>query len=113
MQRVNKLIGLILIVASIYFLGKNIIFTTRTAAYWWRDLSAAGSVVSIIAGLTSSIFFSRSIGKLGWILIGLGIILVFVSGRVILLPTSLWYFFLACAAMVAGLQLLRVERFRF
>lgn len=113
MQLVNKLIGLILLVASIYFLGKNIIFTTRTSVYWWRDVSAAGSVISIIAGLTSLIFFPRSIGKLSWILVGLGIILVFVSGRVILLPTSLWYFFLALAAMVAGLQLLRVGRLQF
>jgi len=113
MRFLIKLAGLALLVVGIYFLGQNILFTTQTSAYWWRDISATGCVLAITAGIISLLFFRRTFGELGWILIGLGIILVFVSGRVILRPTSLWYFFLSFASLIAGLKLITTGRLDF
>jgi hypothetical protein len=77
-----KFIGLVFLLVGIYFLGQNIIFTTNVSPFWWRDLSAAGSVLALTAGIIFLVFFRRAVGQLGWVLVGLGIMLVFVSGRV-------------------------------
>ncbi len=113
MHFLKKLIGLALLIIGIYYLGQNIIFTSQTSIYWWRDISAAGSVISLISGIIAIFFFPRNFGNLGWVLVGVGIALVFVSGRVILRPTSLWYFFLSFSAMTAGFQLIRTGRINF
>ncbi|MBE9125519.1 MULTISPECIES: hypothetical protein [unclassified Coleofasciculus] len=113
MRLLIKLVGLALVFAGIYFLGQNIFFTTQISPYWWRDISATGSVLAILAGLVSLLFFRRETGGFGWILVILGIVLVFISGSVILKPTSLWYFFLSFASVFAGLQLIRTGRFNF
>jgi hypothetical protein len=113
MRIITKLIGLALIFVGVYFLGQNIIFTTKVSPFWWRDISAMGSVLAITAGIISLLFFQRAIGDLGWMLVGLGIVLVFVSGSVILLPTSLWYFFLSFISLAAGFQLIRTGRLNF
>jgi len=113
MRLLLKLVGLSLVVLGIYFLGQNIFFTTQISPYWWRDVSAAASVIAILGGLTSLLFFRRATGDFGWILVMLGILLVFVSGRVILRPTSLWYFFLSFASLMAGFKLIRTGRLDF
>ena len=43
--------------------------------------------------------------SVGWAAIALGILLVFLSSRAILNPTSLWQFFLSFACFVGGYQL--------
>lgn len=106
----GKLIGLALVLAGIYFLGQNIIFTTKISSYWWRDISAGGSVIAILAGIMSLIFLNRETGVMGWFLIGLGIALVFVSGNVILKPTSLWYLLVSFCSLAFGLQIIRGGR---
>lgn len=113
MRLLKKLIGLALILVGVYFLGQNIIFTTQTAAYWWRDISAAGSVVAVVSGILMLMYGRRGGRETGWILVGLGILLVFVSGGVILRPTSLWTLFLAFASLVSDFQLITVGRLRF
>ena len=110
MRFFTKLVGLALLFVGIYFLGQNIFFTTQVSPYWWRDISATGSVLAITGGIISLLFFRRTIGEISWILIGLGIILVFVSGRVILRPTSLWYFFVSFASLIAGFKLILTGR---
>lgn len=110
MRILTSLLGLVLLLLGIYFLGRNIVFTTQTSAYWWRDISAAGSVLSVTAGTIALLFFGRSSGMIGWVLIGLGILLAFVSGGLIVRPTSLWTFFVAMTAFVAGFQLIRTGR---
>ncbi|NET60378.1 MAG: hypothetical protein F6K47_30815 [Symploca sp. SIO2E6] len=110
MRFLIKLVGLALLLVGIYFLGQNIFFTTQVSPYWWRDISATGSVLAITGGIISLIFFRRTFGELSWILIGLGIILVFVSGRVILKPTSLWYLFLSFASLITGFKLILTGR---
>ncbi|MDY6784779.1 MAG: hypothetical protein SW833_19915 [Cyanobacteriota bacterium] len=105
MRFVNQLIGLVLILVGVYFLGQNIVFTTHSSPYWWRDVSATGSVLSLVGGIIALIFFPRQTRGWAWILIALGIVLVFLSGSVLLKPTSLWYFFAAFASLIAGLKL--------
>lgn len=113
MRLLTKLIGLALLLVGVYFLGQNIVFTTKVSPYWWRDISATASVLALTAGIISLLFFQRTLGSLGWVLVGLGILLVFVSGSVILLPTSLWYFFLAFVSLAAGLKLITTGRLDF
>jgi hypothetical protein len=109
----SNIIGFALIIVSIYFLGQNIYFTTHYYSYWWQQTSAAGSVLAILAGVGSLTFWRREMGNFGWILIAIGIILVFLSGGVILQPTSLWTFFVSMLAFASGYQLLTRGRIRF
>ncbi|MBD0363924.1 MAG: hypothetical protein ICV55_14320, partial [Coleofasciculus sp. C3-bin4] len=46
-----RLLGILLLVVGIYFLGQNIIFTTHYSPYFWRDIPAAGSVLAIMGGV--------------------------------------------------------------
>jgi hypothetical protein len=97
-----KFIGLILLLTGIYYLGQNIIF----ASSYYRSLPATGSVLAIISGVLALVFFRRTTGNLGWILLGVSIVLVFLSGGVILRPTSLWNFLVAFTTLAVGYKLL-------
>jgi len=46
----------------------------------------------------------------GWLLILAGIVLVFMSSRAILNPTSLWEFFISVVSIVAGYRMLTARR---
>jgi hypothetical protein len=106
----TRLLGILLFIAGIYFLGKNIIFATTYFPYYYRSLPSIGSVLSIISGIIALVFFRRATGNLGWILLGIGIVLVFLSGGVILRPTSLWSFFVSFAALAVGYKLVSEGR---
>ncbi|MBD1860581.1 MULTISPECIES: hypothetical protein [Trichocoleus] len=110
MRLLNKLIGLALVLVGVYFLGQNIIFTTRISPYWWRDIPAAGSVISIASGIGILVLGSRSIRQTGWLFVGLGILLVFMSGGVVLRPTSLWTLFLCLLCLGGGSKLITTGR---
>ena len=109
----STILGLALIIVSIYFLGQNIIFTTHLYYSWWQKTSATASVLSLLAGISSVTFWRREMGSFGWILIAIGIVLVFINGSVILQPTSLWTFCVAMLAFASGYQLLTRGRIRF
>lgn len=109
----SRLLGIALLILGIYFLGQNIIFATHYYPYSWREIPASGSVLAIMGGVISLIFFPRQTGNLGWILLGIGAVLVFLSGGVILKPTSLWNFFIAFAALAGGFKLITQGRLRF
>lgn len=109
----SQLFGILLLLAGLYFLGQNIIFSTHYSPYFWRNLPAMGSVLAIMGGVTSLLFFRRQTGSLGWILLIVGVVLVFLSGGVMLKPTSLWNFMIAFAALVSGFKLLTEGRLRF
>ncbi|NDJ20794.1 hypothetical protein GS682_03875 [Nostoc sp. B(2019)] len=108
-----KLIGLILILTGIYFFGQNIIFVSGYYTIFSRSLPATVSVLATMAGSLILVFFRREASNLGWILLGVGIVLVFLSGGVILRPTSLWNFFVAFTALAAGYKLLNEGRINF
>ncbi|HEY9807261.1 MAG TPA: hypothetical protein V6D04_11875 [Candidatus Obscuribacterales bacterium] len=106
----NKLIGLALVLVGIYFLGQNIIFTTRISPYWWRDIPAAGSVISLVSGIAILVLGGRCIRQTGWLFVGLGMLLVLMSGGVVLRPTSLWTLFLCFVSLVGGYKLITTGR---
>lgn len=109
----STILGLALIIVSIYFLGQNVIFTTQYYYSWWQKTSATASVLSLLVGISSLTFWRRELGNFGWLFIAIGIILVFMNGAVILRPTSLWTFFVAMSAFASGYQLLTKGRIRF
>jgi hypothetical protein len=113
MRALLKILGLGLLIWGIYFLGSNIFFTTGRGFYGWRGIAANLSVLSLVAGVLMLVFLPRDAKNLGWVPVIVAIVLVFVSGRVILNPTSLWQFFLSFALMVGGYKLLMTGRSPF
>jgi hypothetical protein len=113
MRILTFLLGLILLLVGIYFLGKNIIFTTQISPYWWRGIAADSSILMLTAGLVGVLFLPRSYKNLGWIAIGIGILLIFLGSRAVLNPTSLWQFLVSACSFLAGYQLLTTGRLRF
>jgi hypothetical protein len=107
----STIVGLALIIASVYFLGQNIVFTTYYS--WWHRTSATGSVLALMAGICSLTFWRQEMGNFGWIFIAIGIILVFLSGGVVLQPTSLWTFCISMLAFASGYQLLTRGKIKF
>jgi hypothetical protein len=107
----STIVGLVLIIVSVYFLGQNIVFTTYYS--WWHRTSATGSVVALLAGICSLTFWRREMGNFGWIFIASGIILVFLSGGVVLRPTTLWTFCMSMLAFASGYQLLTRGKIKF
>ncbi|MFM2432109.1 MAG: hypothetical protein RLZZ511_3323 [Cyanobacteriota bacterium] len=106
MKLLGQLIGFGLILLGIYWLGQNIFFTNQYY-YWWQGISAAAAVVLLIAGLWV-LFEARSSNRnFAWILIGGAIALIFMSGGVLIRPTSLWNFLIGFAAMFGGSKLIR------
>ncbi len=108
-----KFIGLILLLIGIYYLGQNIIFTSTYSQYFYKSLPAVGSVLAVLGGVLSLVFFRRETGNFGWILLTIGIILVFLSGGVLLKPTSLWNFFISFASIAVGYKFLNQGRINF
>ncbi|AMA10324.1 hypothetical protein [Picosynechococcus sp. PCC 73109] len=108
MKFLGKLIGLGLILLGIYFLGKNIFFTT--GGYGWRGVAADLAVMTLAGGVVSLFILPKDNRVLGWILIGASILLIFAGGRAILTPVSLWQLFISLASMTSGYQLLRTGR---
>ena len=75
-------------------------------------MAADASVLALMAGVMSLIFLPRQSKFLGWVCIGAAIALIFVSGAVILRPTSLWTFFLSAMSFAAGYELMTKGRIR-
>jgi hypothetical protein len=109
----SQLLGLLLLLTGMYFLGQNIMLSTYYSPYFWRSLPAQGSVLAIMGGVISLLVFPRQTGKFGWVLLILGVVLVFLSGGIFLKPTSLWNFMIAFTALIAGFKLLTEGRLRF
>lgn len=108
-----KLIGVFLLLFGVYYLGQDIIFTTRFFPSFGRSMPAAGSVLAITGGVIALVFFRRQAGNLGWFLLALGIVLVFLSGGVLLQATTLWKLFIGLVALAVGYKLLSEGRIRF
>ena len=72
-----------------------------------------GSVLAIMGGVIFLMFLRRETGTFGAFMLGLGIVLVFMSGGVILRQTSLWNFFVGFVALAGGYKLLNEGRINF
>ncbi|MBJ7901575.1 MAG: hypothetical protein GC158_17035 [Cyanobacteria bacterium RI_101] len=110
MKFVLQLLGFCFLLLGVYLLGRSIIFTTNVSPYWWRGIAADASVLSLMAGVLMLVFLPRSEKNLGWIPVTIGIVLVFLSSRAILNPTSLWQFFVSFALLAGGYQLITTGR---
>jgi hypothetical protein len=100
-----KFIGLILIGIGVYFLGSNIFFTSHAYPYFWRGIAADGSILALISGVMMLVFLPAREKFWGWIPIFVGIILIFLSSRAILNPTSLWQFIVSFTSLTIGYKL--------
>lgn len=112
MRLLTPLLGFALMLLGIYFLGKNIFFTT-SAYPWWRGIAADLSVLSLAIGVFMLVFLPAGAKSGGWVAIAFGIVCVFASSRAILNPTSLWQFLVALLAMGFGYQMLTTRRLPF
>lgn len=100
-----QLIGLGMTVAGLFFLGRNIRFTSYYSNFWWGGMGAGLSVLLLISGVLMIILGPRQGRAFGWFPIALCIILIFLTSRVTLAPTNLWEFVLAFGCLTAGLKL--------
>jgi hypothetical protein len=107
MRLLLKLFGLGLIILGIYWLGQNLILTSRSAYYWWQPIPATGSVLLMLGGLWTLFNASGDDRNFAWILIGGAIALIFMSGGVMIRPTSLWQFLLGFSALFGGFKLIQ------
>jgi hypothetical protein len=110
MREFGKVLGFGLIGLGIYWLGKDIILTTQAAYYGWQTIPAAGSVVLMLTGLYILFNARASRRNLGWMLIAVAIALIFMSGGVLIRPTTLWNFVLGFAAIFGGGRLVQSQR---
>jgi uncharacterized membrane protein HdeD (DUF308 family) len=111
MRLLIQLIGLALMLLGIYFLGKNIFFTTNVSPYWWRGIAADASIFLLVGGIFLLVFMPLGFMKqLGWVFVAGGIVCIFISSRAILNPTSLWQFFVSIISMTFGYRLLATGR---
>jgi hypothetical protein len=111
MKFVFQLLGIGLMLLGVYFLGRNIIFTTNVSPYFWRGIAADLSVFSLTAGVIALFFLPQTAKFFGWVLIALGIVCVFLSSKAILAPTSLWQYFLSIVSITTGFKLLTDRNF--
>ena len=111
MRLLIQLVGLALMLFGIYFLGKNIFFTTNVSPYWWRGIAADASIFLLFAGICLLVLMPLGAAKqFGWVLVAASILCIFVSSRAILNPTSLWQFFVAMMSMTFGYRLFSTGR---
>lgn len=114
MRFLIQVVGLALMLLGIYFLGKNIFFTTNVSPYWWRGIAADMSIFLLFGGIFLLVFMPLGFMKqFGWVLVAGGILCVFVSSRAVLNPTSLWHFFVSMLGMTFGYRLLATGRMPF
>lgn len=97
-----RILGLLCILAGFYFIGQNIIFTTSRSPSFWMDVAANGAALVTLLGILTIIFGGSDTRSLGYGLLGVGALLIFLSGRVFLRPTSLFHFTAGFLAMAAG-----------
>lgn len=105
MRFLIRISGFALLISGIYFLGQNIIFTTNVYPYWFRGIAADISILALTIGVMMLVFFPIGMKQLGWIPVITGIILVFMSSRAILNPTSLWQFLISLFFMSSGYKM--------
>jgi len=109
MKFLLRLLGFGLLLLGIYFLGRNIVFTTHGYP-WWRGIAADASIIALTSGMLMLIFLPRDSKNFGWIAVVIGVLLVFLSSRAILNPTSLWQFFLSFGSIAVGYRMLTTGR---
>ncbi len=111
MRLLRQFLGVILFLLGIYVVGRDIVFTTQVSYYWWQRIPATGSVLSLLGGLWILFNTRQRHHFMGWSLIGLGVVLVFLSSGIVLRPVTLWAFLMSFGLMFAGHKLMTVRQF--
>ncbi|MCC5899930.1 MAG: hypothetical protein JJU32_18685 [Phormidium sp. BM_Day4_Bin.17] len=110
----QKFLGMVLFILGTYLLGKNIVITTSYIRPVWGDVLTVIALISLMVGIISLLFFYSTVGGVGWIFIGIGLVSFLFVGRLIIRPTTIWYFLFSFASLTAGLKLLTTRgRIRF
>jgi len=97
-----RLIGLAIFFFGFWFIGQNIIIHT----YVWGGLAAGGAVALLFGGVVAMVFGKNGIRTAGLLMIGLSVVLVFASGIISILPTSIAEVLLGFGAIVYGGRML-------
>jgi hypothetical protein len=109
-KSLTRLLGLFLLFIGIYFLAQNISIVSSchsNSCYSWSNIAAVGSALAIMGGVLSLFVFQRKAYSLGWILLGVGAVLVYLSNGMILKPPGLLTFIVSFTALAYGCQFLK------
>ena len=106
-----RLAGLGLFFFGFWFLGQNIIFSSRISFFTFRGIAAGGSIILLIAGISTYLFGSGSSRNAGLVMLLLAVVLIFMSGIVIITPTSLAEVGVGIAAMIFGGRMVTLGRY--
>ncbi len=98
----TRLIGFGLFLFGFWFLGQNIIFYSSFNWFSFTGLLSGASILLLLAGVCTLVFGNRATRNQGIVMLIFSIILIFLSGRVYITPTSLAEVFLGVAAMIIG-----------
>ncbi len=107
----TRLIGLAIFFFGFWFLGQNIIFTSQISFFTFRGIAAGGSVILLVAGISTYLFGSGNNRNAGLLMLFLSIVLIFMSGVVIITPTSLAEVFVGLVAMIFGGRMITSGRY--
>ncbi|MEB3357485.1 MAG: hypothetical protein VKK04_12225 [Synechococcales bacterium] len=110
MRFLIQLLGFGLILLGVYFLGRNIFFTTNVSPYFWRGIAADLSILLLVVGILWLVILPLGAKSYGWIFVIAGILFIFFSSRAVLNPTSLWQFFVSFGSMAIGYKMLATGR---
>ncbi len=106
-----RLIGLGLFFFGFWFIGQNIIFTSQISFFTFRGIAAGGSIILLIGGISTYLFGSGSSRNAGLLMLFLSAVLIFMSGVIIINPTSLAEIFIGIAAMIFGGRMITSGRY--
>ena len=112
-----RILGVLLFISGICFLGQNIIFATTYFFYYYRSIPTIFSLLSIMSGIITLIFLHRQTGNIGWLLLCVGVAIFFLNGGVILGPNRVVSLliknFIAFTALAVGYKLASADKIKF
>ena len=91
-----RLLGILLFMLGIYLFVRDISLVGQCQSYFcseWQNLTASGSAIACMGGVLSVFVFQQRTTTLGWLLLGLGVLLVYLSGGMLLKPIAIHRFF--------------------
>jgi O-antigen ligase len=97
-----RLMGLAIFFFGFWFIGQNLIIHTLV----WGGLAAGGCMALLLGGVAATIFGKNGIRTAGLLMIALSAVLVFASGIITILPTSVAEVMLGLLAIAYGGRML-------
>jgi O-antigen ligase len=103
-----RLIGLAIFFFGFWFIGQNLIIHTLV----WGGLAAGGSMALLLGGIWATVFGKNGVRTAGLVMIALSVVLVFASGIIEILPTSIAELMLGLLAIVYGGRMLATGEYK-